>query len=113
MKLFQDKDGDKMVLDVIQHFQQYLSQSFGWESENLVEQCDIIILDSSRPDKFSNHLIFPYIVFENIDTLKIFVKFAIEQTNGIFELFSKDGKKKVCFIDQNVYGKNQLFRYDS
>ena len=40
MKLFQDKDGDKMVLDVIQHFQQYLSQSFGWESENLVEQCD-------------------------------------------------------------------------
>ena len=100
-----------MVKGVIKHFQQLLSQNFGWESENIVEQCDIIILDSSRQDKFSNHLIFPTIVFENMKSLKMFVKDALEKSNGSFDVFSKNGEK-VCFIDQSVYGKNQPFRYD-
>jgi len=68
---------------------------------------DIIILDSSDQLKTSYHLIINKIIFENIETQKIFIKY-IENTiysNNFYNNLIGD------FIDSGIYTKNRPFRF--
>ena len=60
---------------------------------------DIIILNSCSNNKISYHVIIKKIVFENMQTLKIFIDY-INNNNNIDN-----------FIDFSVYKKNQLIRF--
>lgn len=68
---------------------------------------DIIILDSSDQLKTSYHLIINKIIFENIETQKIFIKY-IENT-----IYSNNFYNNLIgsFIDSGIYTKNRVFRF--
>ena len=68
---------------------------------------DIIILDSSDQLKISYHLIINKIIFENIETQKIFIKYlenCIYSNNFYNNIISN-------FIDSGIYTKNRVFRF--
>lgn len=68
---------------------------------------DIIILDSSDQLKTSYHLIINKIIFENIETQKIFIKY-LENT-----IYSNNFYNNIIsnFIDSGIYTKNRPFRF--
>ena len=74
---------------------------------------DVIILDSSTKKKFSSHLIFTKVVFENNQHCGAFVKNLVDKFSneelGIFSSIDSHNNKKMI-VDCSVYSVNQNFR---
>lgn len=78
-----------------------------------------IILDSCRKCKFSNHLIYDNIYFDNMSELKLFIQYLFQRLNEprteheqfLFNrLFFTDNEKLKCIMDLIPYSKNQAIR---
>ena len=102
------KDGVLMTKLVIENVNRVLEDKFN--CKNFFH--DVLILDSTRQSKYSIHLIFPKIQFQDIQTVKEFVKMFLQGLNDkdrqYLEVYRKN--RKVSFVDSNVYGKFQNFR---
>lgn len=103
-----NKDGIKMTKLVINHFNRVLEEKFQYKND----LSDVLILDSSRQSKYSIHLIFKKVVFEDIQSVKNFVEIVLknltDQDRQSLKVVRKD--KTVNFVDQAVYGQFQNFR---
>ena len=75
---------------------------------------DLIILESSNESKFSNHLIFPSVVFKDIQHCGQFVTQLIsslcDTKKKVLEVTKRDGKNSQNMIDTSVYTKNRHLR---
>lgn len=67
---------------------------------------DVIILNSCTNEKLSYHIIFKKIIFENIATLDIFIKYIHESFINDVYYYDLIGK----IIDTGIYNKNRCFR---
>ena len=77
---------------------------------------DPMVLDSSRKDKNSYHIIYPNAVFRKVDgDLKIFVlgfaQWLMKHDNSMtYMKTTKRGQKLRCVVDTAVYTKHRCFR---
>ena len=75
---------------------------------------DVVVLDSSSSEKFSCHLVFPF-VFKTSVECKNFVEFIIANLSRAAKkkmtVFNKNNRQHLI-IDMNVYHKNQNFRWN-
>ncbi|XP_023342906.1 DNA-directed primase/polymerase protein [Eurytemora carolleeae] len=101
-------DGNTMVNNLIQALNTFLQKTLqvtGYKE-------DILILDSSSEKKFSNHLIYPGLVFRNNQEMghliRSFVDSLIPVEAKQFQV--KKGDEIQWFIDLGVYTKNRNFR---
>ena len=74
---------------------------------------NVVVLVSSDSSKFSQHLVFPTVVFENTTKCKIFNQqflnsLSVEERK-IFVINGEDGTIKL-FIDTSVFSSNRNFR---
>lgn len=87
--------------------------------DTLITNDDITILNSSRKNKFSNHIIYQSIKFNNIEEQKIFItyiynRFCNPLNDNEEEMFGKlyfiEDDKKKCIMDLHPYANYQLIR---
>ena len=73
---------------------------------------DVLVLDSCSKKKFSYHLIFPSVVFENNIQCKEFVKSFVESNSDERKqnIVNGPNDSKKSIIDLSVYSKNQNLR---
>jgi len=80
---------------------------------------DIYILNSSRQNKFSNHIIFKSIRFNNLEDEKMFITYVINRFNNPLndnetimfnKLFFINDEKNKCIVDFQPYGHCQNYR---
>jgi len=105
----EEKNGPIMVQRLIEIINEVVKGKFNIDSSH----ADVLILDSSTPNKFSNHLIFQNVIFSDFKACKDFVKCVTESFLEIdFELFTviDSHRKFKLMIDSLVYNRNQNFR---
>ena len=102
------KDGNEMSRRLIEKVNEVLCKYF--KVNNDAE--DVLTLDSSTPAKFSQHLIFTRVHFENNEVIKAFLSFFMSKLSDhertVFQV-SRRGQQ-VSFIDRRVYSKQRNFR---
>jgi len=114
--LLKDDEDDKInTTNFINAISHILNNDFDIE----LGDDEIIILNSSRKNKFSNHIIFQSIIFNNLAEEKIFITYLINRFNKplnekeaeLFEkLFFIEEEKRKCIMDIHPYGRNQCIR---
>ena len=92
---------DKFIVLFINKINDYFNHNFDNINSNI---SDVNILTATTENKYSYHIIFNNILFQNID---IDMKYMI---NKLITIFNDDYIVKNNFIDTTVYKKNQLFR---
>lgn len=93
-------DGNALVSEVVSVVRQVIDE---WTRGEFGSLGDVVVdLDSTSPSKFSRHLIFPNVVFQN---------------NGIAGVFAHECERRLSeaaraagFVDLSVYSKNRCFR---
>ena len=97
-----------MVSKLIQLVNKQLEIDFGL----LNSETDVLVLQSFFKTKFSVHLVFLQIVFENIHQVGGFIKefISLLSEEDRTSLTIKHNGQEQLFIDQAVYKKNQQFR---
>jgi DNA-directed primase/polymerase protein len=85
----------------------------------------MVQFDASTPTKFSQHLIFPSVVFQDIFHAGFFVSYLCQRVTNSYEqnqpserssllekllVRKKEDSHSVLFVDQGVYTKNRNFR---
>ena len=102
-------DGEELLIKLIQNVSSNLYVQYNISSS--IEE--VLILDSSTEKKFSSHLIFPKIVFENNILCGVFVKNILDKLSKeeveMLSLIDSHNKKK-SIVDCSVYSLNQNFR---
>ena len=104
-----NKDGKLMIDSLINTLNNVVKEQF--DINNSIS--DVLILDSSTDIKFSSHLIFNKIIFENYLACKNFVIELVKHLDQTkLDFFKvKDIKNNIkSFIDLSVYNKYQNFR---
>jgi len=85
----------------------------------LMDDNDITILNSSRKNKFSNHLIYQSIKFNNVEEQKMFITYVSnrfinplnDNEKQLFEfLFFIENDTQKCIMDLHPYANYQLIR---
>ena len=106
----QDKEGDNMTLSLISLFKNHLQNIFNISDASQ----NVIILDSSNHQKFSQHVTFPTVQFKNIKQCGDFVYQVLsaisDNDRGIFEVKSEKGDPVKLFVDESVYTNNRHVR---
>ena len=102
------KDGVNMTKLVIENTNRMLEEKFNYK--NSLSDC--LVLDSSRQSKFSIHLIFKRVIFQDIEAVKQFVNIIMQNLSDKDRESLKVSRKNkvVSFIDTSVYGTFQNFR---
>ena len=102
------KDGNEMSRRLIEKINNFLHNHFNMENDAE----DVLILDSSTSVKFSQHLIFTKVHFENNLIIKTFLSFLMsqlsDQERAVFQVWRRG--QQVSFIDVSVYSKQRNFR---
>ena len=105
-----DKDGDTMRDLLISLVDKSINNLYNRDGSTR----GLIILESSNEDKFSNHLIFPSIIFKDILHCGQFVTQLIsslsETEQKILQVQARDGNDYKNIIDTSVYTKNRHLR---
>ena len=118
VKLYLDIDMATVVLDEVQN-KRILSSLLQIVSDQLylkyqveIEMEDYIILNSSRLDKMSYHVILSKkIAFKKMEILQTFMLYIYELLREKKEFwYTKGASKSLCILDKSVYTSNQKFR---
>ena len=90
---------------ICSELEQFLFSKYTMLPSNILK--DVVSLDSSTPEKFSRHLIFPLIMFKStVECGRLVSEFKTTIQKKVTEVI-KNGNS---LIDTAVYNKNQVFR---
>ena len=103
-----DKSGSDMTVALIKRVNIVLKEDFNIQNEYQ----DVLVLESSNLKKFSIHLVFTKVHFENNVLMQDFIKLLESKfTKEEKQLFQVKSKEQVSsFIDRRVYTQNRNFR---
>ena len=103
-----NKDGEIMTKNLIRRVNEYLKEEYNIDSTDQ----DVMVLDSSNSTKYSCHLIFQKVCFnENKKIKTFFLDFEAklsESDKSEFQIINKG--KETSFVDKTVYSRNRNFR---
>ncbi|OQV16032.1 putative DNA-directed primase/polymerase protein [Hypsibius exemplaris] len=121
IELNPDKDGPAMVNILVAEVKKALRREFAIE----VSSSDVIKLDSTTALKFSQHVIFPNVVFRHLVHEKVFIERFCQyilnriksdpkdqcEQQPLHQLLVNTGREeKALFVDRSVYSRKQNFR---
>ena len=103
-----NKDGEIMTKNLIRRVSEYLKEEYNHDSTDQ----DVMVLDSSNPSKYSCHLIFQKVCFDENKKIRAFLldfeSKLSESDKSEFQVINKG--KETSFVDKMVYSRNRNFR---
>lgn len=110
-------DGPAAVARLLELLCARLNSEFPRTTGSVWRPCDAVVLDSSSPAKFSQHVVFPAAVFANNAHIGVFVSRvvrAVQESNApadaVIQAVRGAGGEPAGLVDLGVYTRNRNFR---
>ena len=128
--IYQDRDQSLRWKDLVDHLISYVNHCLMVMYQRECKKTEVILLDSSTEEKFSQHIIYPHIFFRNNQECGYFVKKIADAARAfadgtglnefteafplprLDELFISKGSRSGTYFlaDLTVYSRNRHFR---